>query len=381
MAKPQKLPSGKWRIRWLDVDGKRQSDTFTTFELARAELRRLEQGTDDDRVRRERLGTGAMRVAEAGERFLLNRKRDPNNTERRFDARGDTHQRHFDVHIKPHIGDVRLCDLTPAMMRRWTETLAATKTNRHGEKNERGRTLSASTIRAIVTTLRQIAKANDIMLQVMLAEPLRQKRRRSRPRALQCIEDVRALLAACSRPWFMVAAAIATHAGARLGEIASLRWRHIGDTTITIALSWEGPLKARYEDDDEAARVVPLDAELAEILASWRKVTRGEPDDRVVLVHGTRPLKEGYDDMAERTRSACKRAGLTPMTFHSLRASYATLVADQGLPIGKLAALLGHADVKTTSIYIRPESDRAAMDHRAVISPGKRAGADDATVN
>src|SRR5262249_55405508 len=162
---------------------------------------------------------------------------------------------------------------------------------------------------------------------------------RSRPRALQCVEDVRALLDACRDPWFKVAAAIACYCGARLGEVASLRWRHVGDETITIALSWEGPLKARYEDDEEGARVAPLDPELAAILKAWREVTDGGPNERVVLVNGKRPLREGYDDVAAKTRSACKRAGLTPITFHSLRASYATLVADQGLPIAKLQAL------------------------------------------
>jgi integrase len=107
--------------------------------------------------------------------------------------------------------------------------------------------------------------------------------------------------------------------------------------------------------------------ELAGILAAWRAVTRGGPDDHVVLVDGRRPLREGYDDMAAKTRAACKRAGLAPLTFHSLRASYATLTADGGLPITKLSALLGHGDVSTTAIYIWPESAHAASDPRAIL--------------
>jgi integrase len=258
--------------------------------------------------------------------------------------------------------------LTPAVLRRWIDTLAATPTRRPGETNATGRTLSASTIRNVVVTLRQVARASDVPLVVMLGDSLRQRRRRSRPKALQCIEDVRALLAASRDPWFRVAAAIACYCGARLGEVASLRWRHIGDTTITIALSWEGPLKARYEDDDEAARIVPLDPELAAILAAWRKVTRGGDDDRVVLVNGKRPLREGHEDMAAKTRAACKRAGLAPVTFHALRSSFATIVADQGLPLSKLRALLGHQDLQTTGIYLRPESGRAALDPRSHLS-------------
>lgn len=44
--------------------------------------------------------------------------------------------------------------------------------------------------------------------------------------------------------------------------------------------------------------------------------------------------------------------GLTEITFHSLRATWATLLADQGLPVSKLSVLLGHGDVQTTAIYI-----------------------------
>lgn len=372
MSKPQQLPSGAWRIQWLDVDGTRKSATFATFDLARTELRHLEVAVDQDRARRDRLGTGAMTVAEAGEDFLANRKRGPDDTERRFKARNADYRRDFDRHIKPHIGPVKLCDLTPAVLRKFTEVLAATKTARPGEKNEAGRTLSSSAIRGVITTLRQIAKAHDVPLVVMLGDSLKQKKRRHRPKALQCIEDVHALLAACRDPWFKVAAAIACYCGARLGEIASLRWRHIGERSITIALSWEGPLKARYEDDEAGARMVPLDPELADILEAWREVTHGKPDDRVVLVGGVRPLRENYDDVAQKTRSACKRAGLTPMTFHSLRSTFGTIVSDGGLPLAQVQALLGHADIRTTGIYLRPESARAALDPRARVSAGAR---------
>lgn len=370
MAKPTKLKSGNWLIRWFDADGIRQCKTLATFDLARAELRRLEVEVDETKARRERIGAGVLTVSEAGARFLANRRREPDETERRFKARGNEHRRHFDKHIAPHIGDVKLCDLAPPVLRRWVEALKATKTNRRGEVNAEGRTLSASAIRNIVVTLRQIAKANDVELVVHLADSLKQKRRKTRPRALQSIEDVHALLSVCSDPWFKVAAAIACYCGARLGEVASLRWRHVGVSTVTIAMSWEGPLKARYEDDEEAARVVPLDPELAALLEAWRETTGGRADDRVVLVGGTRPLREGFDDVAQKTRSACKRAGLRELTFHQLRHSFGTIVASNGLPLSQLQALMGHADLRTTSIYVNQESEVAAKNPLARLSAG-----------
>jgi integrase len=164
----------------------------------------------------------------------------------------------------------------------------------------------------------------------------------------------------------------------RRGCFAALA--HIADGVATIALSWEGPLKHRKyddEDQDEGARVVPFGDDLAAILAAWRKLTGGGPDDHVVLVEGgdgtRRPLRERHDQLAEKTRAACRRAGLAELTFDSLRATYATIAADQGLPVGKLAALLGHADTKTTAICIRPEAQHAALDPRAVVGGTARA--------
>ena len=370
MAKPHKLPSGKWRIRWFDADGTCSSETFLTFDLARTALRDRQTRTELDRERRERFGSSEMTVAEAAELYFKNLRRDPNNTERRFKALVRQHRTNFETHIKPHIGSTKLVDLTPKVLRGWLETLGATKTARLGEKNVDGRTLSASRIRSIVTTLRQIAKANDVPLVVMVGDALKQKRRRRRPRALQTIEQVHALLAACRTPWFRIAAAIACYCGARLGEVASLRWRHINAEagTVTLELSWEGPLKWRYEDDDDGPRVTVLDPELATLLAEWRAITNGGPNDRVVLVEGKRPLIEGTDDVARMTRAACGLANLPPLTYHELRHSYGTILSNQGLPATKLAALMGHADVRTTSIYINPESSAAIQDPRSRLS-------------
>lgn len=362
-----KLPSGRWRIRFFDADGERQSATFATFDLARSELRRREIEAEETAARRERYGSEEMTLREALPRFLAMQRQDPRNTERRHGKRIAEISRHFRRLIEPHLGDRKLADLTPRVLREWLDKLAVTKTARPGELNAEARTLAASTIRQATSALRQIVKANDVQIIVPLPPSLRQKPRRSRPRALQCAQDVRAVVAACHVLWFKVAVAIACYCGARLGEVASLRWRHVGTDTITIALSWEGPLKARYEDDEEAARTVPLDPELATILKAWREATGGGPDDRIVLKNGE-PLVEGGDDMADKTRAACKRANVAPVTFHQLRASYATLVADAGLPISKLQVLLGHSDAKTTSGYIRAESQSAALDPRARLS-------------
>lgn len=48
-------------------------------------------------------------------------------------------------------------------------------------------------------------------------------------------------------------------------------------------------------------------------------------------------------------RAGITRNGLSP---HSLRHTYATTLVDEGIPITDVAALLGHANVATTSAYL-----------------------------
>ncbi len=76
----------------------RKSRTLATFDLARQELARLEVDADEERIRHDRLGTGAMTVADAFALFMARRRCDPNNTERRFEIRGRIYGRHFRLH-------------------------------------------------------------------------------------------------------------------------------------------------------------------------------------------------------------------------------------------------------------------------------------------
>lgn len=47
----------------------------------------------------------------------------------------------------------------------------------------------------------------------------------------------------------------------------------------------------------------------------------------------------------------CKRAGLPHLTVHSLRHMYASILTEQGVPLIKVSALLGHSSLHTTFEY------------------------------
>jgi integrase len=73
--------------------------------------------------------------------------------------------------------------------------------------------------------------------------------------------------------------------------------------------------------------------------------------------------------LAKLARRACKAAGIEPVTFHQLRHTFATHVAER-MPLPAVKELLGHADITTTARYAHADAATAARDPRARLSFG-----------
>lgn len=72
----------------------------------------------------------------------------------------------------------------------------------------------------------------------------------------------------------------------------------------------------------------------------------------------------------------CNRNGLPHLTVHSLRHMFATILAEQGVPLMKISTLLGHSSVHTTFEYyceVMDEQERILgfMNHAFVPEGGK----------
>jgi integrase len=63
--------------------------------------------------------------------------------------------------------------------------------------------------------------------------------------------------------------------------------------------------------------------------------------------------------------AACEAVGIPRFTAHRLRATYATWLADEGVPLHTVQAALGHKDIKTTAGYLE-------VDMRGVAEAQKR---------
>ena len=340
MSKPQQLPSGAWRVRWLDSAGKRRSSTYRTEAAAKAGLRRKLVEVDDVRSGRARERSDQT-VREASKEWLKTRP-----PKRRADDAA-----RLDTHILPFMGHKRLPEVTAELIQKFIRHLEGKKTARKGEKNKAGRTLKPATINNVLIALRKMMNDLGYPTRIKFKVPTGDYAWLKTP------ADVGRFLDGCGDGWFRMAAELAVYAGLRKGEVAGLVWDAIDydRQQLRVDRSYDGPTKSKH------ARFVPLAPELAKSLKRWR-LRRGGTATSLVVVADGEPVTE-TTDMARRTRRACKRAGVASVKFHELRATYASHLAERvSLPI--VGAVLGHADVKTTARYAHIDTASLARDPR-----------------
>ena len=65
----------------------------------------------------------------------------------------------------------------------------------------------------------------------------------------------------------------------------------------------------------------------------------------------------------------CTDAGITDLHFHDLRHEAASRLLEQGWPLQHVQAMLGHADAKTTSIYLNVTFQQLADSARRFVGP------------
>lgn len=136
--------------------------------------------------------------------------------------------------------------------------------------------------------------------------------------------------------------------GMRSGELHALRWSDVDFESgfISVNKSWtkfngEGPTKTSKN------RVCPISKECRKFLSELKLVT-GSSD--FVL-----PRLSEWDQgqQGQVTKDFCRGMGITPIKFHDLRATFITQMLNNGVPLSKVMAIVGHSALKTTQGYLR----------------------------
>jgi integrase len=169
--------------------------------------------------------------------------------------------------------------------------------------------------------------------------------------------------------------------GLRQSELLGLRWRDV-DWTVQRVRVRSAFVRGAHSTDGKSElstrRSVPMADRLAGELDRWsRRTVYGDENDLVFAHPQTgRPLDRSK--VTKRFKAACTAAGVRPVRFHDLRHTFGTRLAATGQPIRSIQEFLGHADVKTTQIYMHyaPSEREVAMVNEAfpTVATGNKTG-------
>lgn len=93
--------------------------------------------------------------------------------------------------------------------------------------------------------------------------------------------------------------------------------------------------------------MVPISEELLGFLKP-HKLERG--GEEYVLPHLTEWTR---GDAAKVIKAFCKSLKITEVRFHDLRATFITNLLARGESLARVMAIVGHADMETTNVYVR----------------------------
>jgi len=145
--------------------------------------------------------------------------------------------------------------------------------------------------------------------------------------------------------------------GLRAKEVTTLRSSDLTEGNGTL-----GRLRVRGKGDKE--RFVWLMPETLQVVQAWLE-QRPEVEDETMFI--TR-RKKGFSvrGIQERLSHYCRLAGVK-VSPHQLRHTFGRRMAEAEMPVTSLAALMGHAKVTTTQVYIAGASIAVQADYQAAI--------------
>jgi integrase len=241
-------------------------------------------------------------------------------------------------HILPRFRDHRLCDITRAEIQQYViEKL------KHGYAWETANHLRNLLSKVLGTAVGWNYLSDNPVHGVKMPE-----RTLKRPHQFLTLDEVRRLLAASDEPVRTILL-LGAMTGLRIGEILALRWGRINLAAATLRVE-ETCYKGHLGTPKTRAsrRESPLTPGVVQALHARRlRLIDTSPEALVFATRQGRPLAS--DNLRKRQlRPACVRAGLAPITWHTLRHTHGTLLHELGTPLKVAQAQLGHSRMSTT---------------------------------
>lgn len=129
---------------------------------------------------------------------------------------------------------------------------------------------------------------------------------------------------------------LSLYTGMRAGEVCHLEWKDIDFNKKVITIE----AKDDWKPKDSELRIIPLQEKLEKFLLSLNHKNKE-----------CKILDIDEDTLSSLMRKLVKKLKIKDASFHTLRHTFASHLAMQGVDLYTIAKLLGHASVETTEIY------------------------------
>lgn len=158
--------------------------------------------------------------------------------------------------------------------------------------------------------------------------------------------------------------------GLRIGEILALKLDDVDFSTNLLHVR-RNIYRGEVQDSpktEESARRVPLALVAVSAVKRWL-VLRPSGSDWLFPNSAGRAFHDDRNLMRRGIKPVCRKIGIAPFGWHSLRHTFSTYNGNSGVPIPVLQSLLGHRDAAPTMIYTHPLEDaqRGAVEQLASV--------------
>lgn len=368
--------TGEYRREW--VSPKRGGFPNTKRGAERALAARIESIEDG-----ERPGLARTPVAEWVARWITGQAADKAAT--RY-----TYRKWLRLYIEPHIGQLRINELTQTHVREWHGKLlaGAPRTTRTpgGTTIEVSRAVSHMTVRAAHNLLSfglHAAVADRVLRQNVAAKTPPPAPAAKRRVVLDAPQLQQLLTVADADDLWGVVIRLLALTGMRVGEVIALSWEDVdlpnSRLMVQQGVSQDEHGRAILSSPKSASSIRPVALSPSCVESLQRHRDRQQFRRRatgLVFTPGGAMLTRNR--VGDALRRFCDAADVPPITPHGLRHSHATLLMAEGVPLRVVQDRLGHATPAiTAALYQHPDAAMQDAAARAVDAAIIRAGEPD----
>ncbi len=261
-----------------------------------------------------------------------------------------------DKHLIPFVGKAKLKELSADDVDDWL--------------NSRVEALSTRSLRDVLAILRRSIEhaqrrdkaVRNVALLVTVPEG-----RTGRPSKALNLEQAKAVLGAARGSRLYAYLVLSLLGGVRTEEARPLTWDHVyltpEDGIPPHVAVWRSVRRHGETKTRKSRRTIALPKQVVDVLIEhlrWQKQERAShgiewrPDGRVFTTRSGEPLDAA--NVRRDFRAIVKKAGLDPeWTPRELRHSFVSLLSDHGIPLERIAMLVGHSSQATTEAVYRKQ--------------------------